>query len=52
MCGNGGRCITAFAKHLGLIQTEAQFLAIDGLHQARVLDRGDHLAHDRRCRVD
>lgn len=37
MCGNGGRCITAFAKHLNIITTNAKFLAIDGVHDAKVL---------------
>ncbi|MVN78237.1 diaminopimelate epimerase [Hymenobacter sp. HMF4947] len=36
MCGNGGRCLVAFAKHLGIIDKEANFLAVDGPHQARV----------------
>lgn len=36
LCGNGGRCITAFAKESGLITTTARFLAIDGEHTATI----------------
>lgn len=34
MCGNGGRCITAFAKKMGLINDRTKFIAIDGVHEA------------------
>ncbi len=36
MCGNGGRCIAAFAQDLGMSHGHFRFLAIDGPHEAQV----------------
>ena len=41
MCGNGGRCIVAFAKHLNLIDMETNFLAVDGPHYAKISAEGN-----------
>ncbi len=34
MCGNGGRCIAAFANMIGLVGNKMEFMAFDGAHQA------------------
>jgi diaminopimelate epimerase len=41
MCGNGGRCIAAFARKQGNFPEELLFEASDGLHQAKFLKKGE-----------
>jgi len=40
MCGNGGRCLVAFAKDLQLIENQTVFIATDGLHHATISEEG------------
>ncbi|SEM11567.1 diaminopimelate epimerase [Aquimarina amphilecti] len=43
MCGNGGRCLVAFAAFLGVIDNTAVFTAIDGKHKAEIKNGLVHL---------
>ena len=38
MCGNGGRCIVHFANYLNVIKDCTVFEAVDGLHEASILE--------------
>ncbi|WP_207765262.1 diaminopimelate epimerase [Solitalea longa] len=40
MCGNGGRCITAFANRLGIFEQDTNFIAVDGPHYAKMTEKG------------
>lgn len=41
MCGNGGRCLVAFAKDIKVIKNTTSFTAIDGLHHATITANGN-----------
>ncbi len=38
MCGNGGRCIAAFARRLQLFEDKVAFRAVDGIHLAEIIE--------------
>ena len=40
MCGNGGRCIAALASRLCIASGKTIFKAVDGNHEAEILDNG------------
>ena len=37
-CGNGSRCITHLAKYLKIIDRDAKFKAIDGIHESKIIN--------------
>ena len=45
MCGNGGRCIVAFADQMGLVPPSGScvFRAPDGLHKAPILEKSQDI---------
>lgn len=40
MCGNGGRCISAFVLQNNLAESQGQFIAIDGPHDYTINEEG------------
>ncbi len=52
MCGNGGRCITAFAADLGIVPSGKTYVfeAADGLHNAEII-RTDGLSRTVRLKM-
>jgi len=41
LCGNGSRCLAAFAKKMGVVSENATFLASDGYHEVVLKENGD-----------
>jgi diaminopimelate epimerase len=44
LCGNGGRCLAAYASLLGLIRGKTRFYAVDGEHEAVILSESGNLS--------
>lgn len=47
MCGNGGRCVVAFADYLSLAMKKSRFLAADGEHTGSILGKDKNTCHVR-----
>jgi len=43
LCGNGGRCIVSFARHLDIIRNKTSFMAVDGQHEAKILTSAENV---------
>lgn len=41
MCGNGGRCMAAFARYLGIGKNLLKFNSVDGLHTAEIVKQNN-----------
>ena len=52
MCGNGGRCIIAFANLLGICKNQTIFLAIDGEHEGKIIDKNIYLKMQDVTKID
>ena len=44
-CGNGGRCIAAFAYQQGIIKENATYEAVDGIHNVSILQKSFNEFH-------